>query len=86
MLKYRMNSNGRRYISNPPRNKDRRIPTQYFKNVIIMYIFEREKYKPSEFKGYIDSLDIWIVKIGKKWLQETILNGNTILIELNNNC
>lgn len=58
MPKYRINSNGRRYISNPPRNKDGRMPIPYFKNVIIMYIFEREKYKPSEFKVYIESLDI----------------------------
>jgi len=58
MLKHRINSNGRRYILNPPRNNDGRIPIRYFKNVIIMYIFEREKYKPSEFKGYIDSLNI----------------------------
>jgi len=58
MLKYRINSNGRRYIFNPPRNKDGRIPIRYFKNVILMYIFEREKYKPSEFKDYIESLAI----------------------------
>jgi len=58
MLKYRINSNGRRYIFNPSRNKGGRIPVPYFKNVIIMYIFERKKYKPSEFKGYIESLDI----------------------------
>lgn len=58
MPKYRINSAGRRYIFNPPRNKDGRIPIPYFKNVIVMYIFEREKYKPSEFKGYIESLDI----------------------------
>jgi len=56
--KHRINSNGRRYISNPPRNKDGRIPTRYFKNVIIMYVFEKGKYKPSEFKDYIESLDI----------------------------
>ena len=58
MRKYRINSNGRRYIFNPHRNKDGRIPTRYFKNVIIMYIFEKGKYKPSEFKDYIESLDI----------------------------
>lgn len=58
MPKYKINSDGRRYIFNPPRNKDGRIPTRYFKNVIIMYIFEKGKYKPSEFKDYIESLDI----------------------------
>jgi len=58
MQKYKVNSDGRRYIFNLPRNKDGRIPTRYFKNVIIMYIFEKGKYKPSEFKDYIESLDI----------------------------
>ncbi|MBA7485709.1 hypothetical protein ES707_21259 [subsurface metagenome] len=58
MPKYRINSDGRRYILNPPRNKYGRIPTRYFKNVIIMYIIEKGKYKPSEFKDYIESLDI----------------------------
>lgn len=58
MLKHRINSNGKIYILNPPRNKDGRIPIRYFINAIIMYIFEREKYKPSEFKSYIDSLNI----------------------------
>lgn len=58
MPKYRINSDGRRYIFNPPRNKYGRIPIRYFKNVIIMYIFEKGKYKPSEFKDYIESLDI----------------------------
>lgn len=58
MPKYRINSDGRRYILNPPRNKYGRIPIRYFKNVIIMYIFEKGKYKPSEFKDYIESLDI----------------------------
>ena len=58
MPKYRINSNGRRYIFDPSRNKDGRIPTRYFKNVIIMYIFEKGKYKPSEFKAYIESLGI----------------------------
>jgi len=58
MPKYRINSDGRRYILNPPRNKYRRIPTRYFENVIIMYIIEKGKYKPSEFKDYIESLDI----------------------------
>ena len=58
MPKYRINFDGRRYILNPPRNKYGRIPIRYFKNVIIMYIFEKGKYKPSEFKDYIESLDI----------------------------
>lgn len=58
MLKYEINSNGRSYILNPPRNEDRRIPTSHFKNVIIIYIFEKGKYKPSEFKDYIKSLGI----------------------------
>lgn len=58
MPKYRINSDGRRYTLNPPRNKYGRIPTRYFKNVIIMYIIEKGKYKPSEFKDYIESLDI----------------------------
>ena len=58
MTKYRINSNGRRYIFNPPRNKDGRIPIRYFKNVIIIYIVEKGKYKPSEFKDYVESLDI----------------------------
>lgn len=58
MPKYRINPGGRRYIFDPSRNEDGRIPTRYFKNVIIMYIFEKGKYKPSEFKDYIESLDI----------------------------
>ena len=58
MPKYRINSDGRRYILNPHRNKYGRIPIRYFKNVIIMYIFEKGKYKPSEFKDYIESLNI----------------------------
>jgi hypothetical protein len=58
MPKYRINSDGRRYILNPPRNKDERIPIRYFKNAIIIYIFEKGKYNPSEFKDYIESLDI----------------------------
>ena len=58
MPKYRINSDGRRYILNPPRNKDERIPIRYFKNAIIIYIFEKGKYNPSEFKDYIELLDI----------------------------
>jgi len=58
MPKYKINSDGQRYIFNPPRNKDERIPIRYFKNVIIIYVFEKGKYKPSKFKDYIESLDI----------------------------
>ena len=58
MPKYRINSNTRRYILNPLRNKNGLIPIRYFENVIIIYIFEKGKYKPSEFKDYIESLDI----------------------------
>ena len=58
MPKYRINSDGRRYILNPLRNKNGLIPIRYFENVIIIYIFEKGKYKPSEFKDYIESLDI----------------------------
>ncbi len=58
MPKYKINSDGQRYIFNPPRNKDERIPIRYFKNVIIISIFEKGKYKPSKFKDYIESLDI----------------------------
>ena len=68
MPKYRINPNGRRYIFDPSRNEDGRIPTRYFKNVIIMYIFEKGKYKPSEFKDYIESLDILI---DRDWDQMT---------------
>ncbi len=71
MPKYRINPDGRRYIFNPPRNKDERIPIRYFKNLIIMYILEKGKYKPSEFKNYIESLDILN---DKDWEQMTTRN------------
>ncbi len=71
MPKYRINSNGSRYIINPTRNEDGRIPTSYFKKVIILYIIENRKYKPSEFKSYIESLDILN---DKDWEQMTTAN------------
>lgn len=58
MLRYKINSNGKKYISNPARNEDGRIPTPHFKNMITMYTFEKGKYTPSEFKNYIESLNI----------------------------
>lgn len=59
MTNYQINSKGEAYISNPPRNQHGRIRTNYFKNLILIYmIVKNERYKPSKFKEYVESLDI----------------------------
>ena len=59
MTNYQINSKGETYITNPPRNQHGRIPTNYFENLILIYmIVKNERYKPSKFKEYVESLDI----------------------------
>ena len=59
MTNYQIDSKGKTYISNPSRNQDGRIRTNYFKNLILIYmIVKNERYKPSKFKEYVESLDI----------------------------
>ncbi len=59
MTNYQINSKGETYISNPSRNQHGRIRTNYFKNLILIYmIVKNERYKPSKFKEYVESLDI----------------------------
>lgn len=59
MTIYRINSKGKTYITNPLRNQKGRIRTNYFKNLILIYmIVKNERYKPSKFKEYVESLDI----------------------------
>ena len=59
MTNYQINSKGKTYITNPPRNQHGRIRTNYFKNLILItMIVNNERYKPSKFKEYVESLDI----------------------------
>ena len=59
MTNYQINSKGETYITNPPRNQHGRIRTNYFENLILIYmIVKNERYKPSKFKEYVESLDI----------------------------
>jgi len=59
MTNYQINSKGKTYITNPPRNQHGRIRTNYFENLILIYmIVKNERYKPSKFKEYVESLDI----------------------------
>ncbi len=58
MNNYQITSKGEKYINNPPRNQDGRIRTNYFKDMILIYIVENGAYKPFEFKEYVQSLGI----------------------------
>jgi len=58
MTNYRINSKGEIYINNPPRNQNGQIRTNYFKDLILIYIFVNGIYKPFEFKEYVQSLGI----------------------------
>ena len=57
MTNYQINSKGETYISNPSRNQDGRIRTNYFEKLILIYmIVKNERYKPHKFKKYVQSL------------------------------
>lgn len=58
MTNYQITSKGEKYINNPPRNQNAQIPTNYFKDLILIYIVKNGIYKPSEFKEYVQSLGI----------------------------
>jgi hypothetical protein len=58
MANYEINSKGEKYINNPLRNQEGRIRTNYFKDLILIYIFVNGIYKPFEFKEYVQSLGI----------------------------
>lgn len=59
MINYQINLNGKKYINNPPRNRNGRIRTNYFKDLILIYIIVgNRKYEPSKFKKYVQSLGI----------------------------
>jgi len=60
MISYQINPKGEKYINNPLRNRDSsRIRTNYFENLILIYMIgKNERYKPSKFKEYVESLDI----------------------------
>ena len=55
---FKINSKGLAFINNPQRNKDGRISTRFFKNMIVIYCIEKGKYNPNIFKKYISSLNI----------------------------
>ncbi len=53
-----LNDQGQRFISYPERNKDGRITTNFFHDLIIIYMLIHSEYEPKKFKEYVKSLII----------------------------
>ncbi len=59
MINYQITSKGKNYINNPLRTQDDQIRTNYFENLILIYmIVEDERYTPPKFKKYVQSIGI----------------------------
>ncbi|MCK4946960.1 MAG: HNH endonuclease [Candidatus Aureabacteria bacterium] len=60
MINYQITPKGEKYINNPQRNHNSQIRTNYFENLILIYmIVKNERYQSSKFKKYvIKSLNI----------------------------
>lgn len=56
---YQLTLEGEAFIQNPQRNHNGHIRTDFFRTLILIYLFvKNEKYSPREFKMYVESLNI----------------------------
>jgi hypothetical protein len=56
--RFTISTSGRDHISAPRRNKRGRISTSYFKDLILIYVLVNGFYKPTNFKDYVESLNV----------------------------
>jgi hypothetical protein len=56
---YTLSSSGQKFIRNPARNKNGRISTSYFKDLILIFIFLDGSYTPAKFKRFVEMFGLF---------------------------
>jgi Sel1 repeat-containing protein len=56
---YILSPSGQKFIHNPTRNKNSRINTSYFKDLILVFVFLDGSYVPAKFKRFMGLFDLF---------------------------